>query len=204
MSETVFNDGSPATPPLSAPLSGVAALGPDESYLSVLEADWFVARVMDPASYEAKAWAASTNDRKAALLRGATRKIDALVFRGVRRTETQALTWPRDEAMVGRPVVGCAIDPSSESGIDHLVAFLPRAVRHACAIQAAHDAAVGGGLSALKVSEEAAARGVVSRAQPGGRSESLDLRIAREASARLCRDAQHLLERYLWTQGDAL
>jgi hypothetical protein len=124
----------------------------------------------------------------------------------VRHTETQALAWPRDDYPRGGSLacVGPAIDPSSETGIDHLVANLPRAVRHACAIQAAHDAAVGGGMSALKVSEEAAGRGVLSRAQPGGRSESLDLRHARHASARLCRDAQHLLEPYRFAQGDAL
>jgi hypothetical protein len=192
-----FPIGSPAQPPANAPLAGVAALTADESYLAVLEADWYVARLLPPSSYAARMWFASTNEAKAAMLRAATRKIDALRFVGVKASETQMLDWPRLNT--------CSrtrLDPSSDS-IEHLVADLPRAVRYACAIQAAHEAANAGAGAGLNIAEENAGKGIVSTSG-NGRSQSVDLSRATNAFARLCRDAQDLLDMYRFTQGDAL
>jgi hypothetical protein len=190
---TTFNDGSPAQS-----TSGVAALTADESYLSVAEADWHIARLLDPRSYAAKMWNASNDETKAALLRTATRKIDALRFAGVKASETQTLDWPRDSRNTF-----VLIDPHNETGVEQLIAGLPRAVRHACAIQAAHEAANGGAGAGLNIAEENAGKGIVSTSG-NGRSQSVDLARATNAAARLCRDAQNLLDPYRFWQGDAL
>lgn len=68
-----------------------AGLTNAESYLSVTDCDAYVTR-FDPSS----AWLDATTPNKEAALRRATQYLDGRYsFRGIRKTATQSLSWPR-------------------------------------------------------------------------------------------------------------
>jgi hypothetical protein len=67
------------------------ALSPDESYVTVEEADaFFVDRLDSPK------WTTATAEEKEVALKLSTRAVDAQQFWGEPTSESQALQWPRD------------------------------------------------------------------------------------------------------------
>lgn len=164
------------------------------SYITVEEADTIIESLVASTDPRSDAWWDLDEADKAIMLRHAARDIDAVRWAGVRRTREQALAWPRvdpgeciaaDGDYSGRTALGGSIDADG----------LPYDLRHAAALQAAHEASQHAGTAPALHVDEAARRGVMSHSG-AGHAETLDLRVANSAWAMLCRDAQQLLTRY--------
>lgn len=95
-----------------------------DAYVSVTDADAYLADYGTPAS-----WSSATTTTKEEAIRRATRAMDALFgqrWKGVRKTQTQALDWPR---------IGGADDDG------RLLPEMPAVLADACAILASRDVA---------------------------------------------------------------
>lgn len=177
-----------------------------DTYILAAHADTLVAALLMSADDRRVAWAALSSDDKAVALRRATADIDAVRWIGYPADTEQPLAWPRMERRPGNTVerifrdpstsgAGTYIDPDPEPVGTEPVTSTPRALKAACAIQAAHHALLARGVGAARRLEEAAGRGVVSMSGAGW-SESVDLRAAQDAWARITPEAQRLLRIY--------
>lgn len=181
--------------------SGVAPSLATPAYLTAAEADSIIASLLISTDARRVALAALSGGDKALMLANATRDIDACRWRGECDDHEQRLMWPRvtrTPPLSGgtwTPWVSSLIDPDPDATGSESVASLPKAVRAACALQAAHLAARAAGLDPMRRVEEATRRGVTS-VSGGGRSETFDLKTSNQPWARLCLEAQQLMEKY--------
>jgi hypothetical protein len=90
----------PAT--IDATLGGTTA----NSYVTLAEANTYFETAPDSST-----WTDKTDDQKNRALISATRWIDALSFYGARCTDTQALSWPRENYMVDGVALSCTLIP---------------------------------------------------------------------------------------------
>jgi hypothetical protein len=91
----------PAT--IDATLGGTTA----NSYVTLAESNAYF-----ETSPDSSTWTNKSDDQKNRALISSTRWIDALTFYGARCTETQALSWPRENYMVDGVALACTLIPA--------------------------------------------------------------------------------------------
>ncbi len=128
----------------------------------------------------------------------ATNQIAAVVWRGVVLDIDQTTPWPRMDEY------GNTIDPDPDDDGTELVASLPKNVRTATALQAAHVTLVMQGSAPVSHIEHAVAQGATSVSSGGGCAIGFDARIASRPWARLCPKVQTLLTPYRAAGGELL
>ncbi len=180
------------------------------TYLTVQQTTDRLAGLLPSRDARRVAWNAASDPDKAVFVRQAHQDLDACVWRGRVEFRTQAAMWPRVEAGEWSDA-GCGMSdvssgemgsgqgglvyvaPDAAGDADCAVANIPREVKDAVAYQAAARAFRGAGLDATAHLESAAGRGLVSQSA-GGVSQTLDPRIARSPWAKLCPEAQAVME----------
>lgn len=178
-----------------------AASAASPAYLTATEADALLGGELLSSDQRLVRFAALGSADKALLLARATVDIDACKWQGEIADSEQRLMWPRvlrRPALSGgvwTPEISEYLDADPDADGTESVAYLPKAVRRACAVQAAHHAARAAGTDPTHRIEEATRRGVTS-VSGGGRSETFDLRKATSPFSRLCLEAQQLLATY--------
>lgn len=160
-------------------------------YITAADAEDLLAAFYGSSNPRRLAFEAASADDQAVFIARATREIDACLWIGRVVECDQTFMWPRLYSE-SNPVV---IEPDPDEPDDAPVADLPRAVREACAVQAANIAQREAGTDPTGHLNDFAARGGISQGG-GGMSETLDAEHARTPWARLCADAQALLAQY--------
>ena len=175
------------------------------TYLSLAQTTARMAQRLFASDQSLVAFNALGESQQLICLDRAQAKIDAVRWTGAVVEPDQDTAWPRVTRLTATAAGAGGGDPSGEVSAfvdadpggdgDCQVADIPRAIKDAFAIQAAHEALAASGLDTNAHVEAAARRGVTSMSA-GGQSESVDLGVATNPFAALCPEAarrvQHL------------
>lgn len=143
------------------------------------------------------AWGLLSEANQDVAMRRAQRAFDDCHWKGRVVEPDQQTSFPR---LVDAVSDSCTtsygyLDPDPNGDADAQVASLPLAVKDAYAIQCAHEALRARGLDVNSHVEDAARLGVISQSE-GGQSLTLNATVATSPFARLCSDAQRLMDGY--------